>query len=74
MYKRQVNNSCFSIHLIIFLPSVQLILENKFIEIENAFKGNLRTYFYKNNNNVIKDICLLLIYLKLEILNILSNI
>ena len=50
-----------------------IILENKFIEIENAFKSNLRTYFYKNNNNVIKDICLLLIYFKLEILNILSN-
>ena len=52
----------------------QIVESNSFIEIENAFRGNLKTYFYKNTNNNYKDICLLLDYIKLNIVTILSNI
>lgn len=44
-----------------------------FVEIENAFEGNLKTFFYKNSNETFKDICLLLIHLKSVIIYILKN-
>lgn len=34
---------------------------NHFIELENAFKGNLKTYYLKNTNQSVKDICMLLV-------------
>lgn len=33
---------------------------NYFVNLENAFKGNLKTYYLKNNNSSVKDICMLL--------------
>src|SRR5436190_1319391 len=35
-----------------------------FVEISNAFNGILKTYFLRNFNELLKDICLLLIYYK----------
>ena len=58
------------------LKSVRLrnvIQENEFVEIENAFSGNLRTYFYKNTRETYKVICLFLINLKWSIINILNT-
>lgn len=49
-------------------------IQNEFIEIKNAFRGNLRTFFYRNNNSIIKDICLLLINLKYKIADILNRV
>ena len=48
-------------------------IENEFIEIENAFKGNLKTFFYKNSNTFLKDICLLLISITSLIADVLYN-
>lgn len=61
-YKRKVNR----------LKNLQA--EDDFIQIENAFRGNLKTFYYKNHNKNIKDICLLLIHIKTKLENILNTL
>lgn len=37
-----------------------ITVNNYFLELEHAFKGNLKTYYLKNNDSSVKDICMLL--------------
>lgn len=37
-----------------------IVQANNFVELENAFKGNLKTFYLKNTNRSVKDICMLL--------------
>lgn len=37
---------------------------NEFIEVRNAFSGNLKTFYYRNGNDDVKDLCLLLKHIK----------
>lgn len=46
---------------------------NDFIELKSAFKGILKTYYYKNESEQYKDICLLMIAIKSKIKTILVN-
>lgn len=46
---------------------------NHFIELENAFKGNLKTYYLKNDSRTVKDICMLLSLYKDEMARIILN-
>ncbi|KAG8243588.1 hypothetical protein J6590_043017 [Homalodisca vitripennis] len=48
--------------------------DNKFIELENAFRGILKTYYLKNNNFNLKDICLILQVSKEEMKKLVQNL
>lgn len=47
---------------------------SSFVEIENAFRGILKTYFLKNNNKDFKDICLLLLHYESAIITIIKSL
>lgn len=45
-----------------------------FVELKNAFKGILKTYYYRNFSKEIKDICILLTYKKTQIKKIVNDL
>lgn len=47
---------------------------NKFVEIRNAFSGNLKTFYYRNGNSEIKDLCFLLNSVKSKVKSIVQDI
>lgn len=49
-------------------------INNKFVEIQNAFKGILKTYFLKNTDEDFKDICLLLTVNTSEIKDLINHL
>jgi len=49
-------------------------LVNDFVELRNAFSGNLKTYYYRNDNSEIKDLCSLLNFVKLKVKSIIQSI
>lgn len=47
---------------------------DELVEINNAFRGNLKTYYLRNGNENIKDLCFLLTTHKLKIANLIQNL
>lgn len=47
---------------------------DEFVELENAFRGILKTYFLKNNNTDLKDVCLLLTMNQMKIKRLIQNL
>lgn len=48
--------------------------DNEFIELKNAFKGILKTYFLMHNNNTLKDVCLILFHHKEKMKRLIENL
>lgn len=47
---------------------------NEFVELKNAFSGNLKTYYYRNGDSQFKDLCVLLKSVKSKVKSIIQNI
>ena len=47
---------------------------NELVEINNAFSGNLKTYYLRNGDDNIKDLCFFLINHKFKIIQLMQNL
>jgi len=46
---------------------------NKFLELKNAFSGNLKTFYYRNGDSKVKDLCFLLTSVRSKVKNIIQE-